>query len=115
MPRLRGRVQFNDTMEGEGILREAISIPMDTRLRIQQNTNGSGLRFRALLSAGCAPMLEVARGHRIPPSLLSQRNRAVSERLRRRRVVSGDPKAITRRGVFYLSALSVGFGVMLAA
>jgi drug/metabolite transporter (DMT)-like permease len=34
----------------------------------------------------------LARGHRIPRSLLSQLNRAVGERLRRRWVVSGDPR-----------------------
>jgi hypothetical protein len=38
----------------------------------------------------------LARGHRIPPSLLSQRTRVVPERLRMRWVVSGNPNAITR-------------------
>jgi hypothetical protein len=33
----------------------------DTRLRILESANGSGLRFRALLSGACAPRLVVAR------------------------------------------------------
>jgi hypothetical protein len=82
-----------------------LRIGADTRLRILEKTNGSGLRFRALLSASCAPMLEVARGHRITLSLLWQCTRAVSERLGRRWVVSGDPNVCIRDVTRYLSAL----------
>src|SRR5687768_2249960 len=52
----------------------------------------------------------LARGPRILPSLLSQRNRVVAERLRRPWVVLGDPKAITRDVTRYLLALSVSYG-----
>ncbi len=61
MLRLRIRVQFDDTIEIEGILREVVSPPVDTRLRILQNTNGSELRFRARLSEGRTPRVQVTR------------------------------------------------------
>jgi hypothetical protein len=49
------------------------------------------------------------RVHRIPPSFLSQRNRAVPACLRMHWVVSGDPKAITRDVTRYLLAHSVSY------
>jgi hypothetical protein len=36
-----------------------LRIGVDTRLRILQNTNGAELRFRAQLSEGRTPLLEV--------------------------------------------------------
>ena len=44
------------------VLQEAVCTLEDAPLRILQNTNGAELRFRARLSRGCTPLLEVARG-----------------------------------------------------
>ena len=43
-------------------LRRRLRNGEDTRLRNLQSTNGSELRFRARLSEGRTPLLEVARG-----------------------------------------------------
>src|SRR5687768_8551147 len=75
-------------------------------------------RLRATLSrpalrrlrGTCRSNEGLGRVHRIPPSFLSQRKRAVPERLRMRWVVSGDPKAITRNVTRYLLVLSVSYG-----
>jgi hypothetical protein len=44
-----------------GVLRQAVCAPMDRRLRILKETNGSGLAFRAELLKDGAERLELAR------------------------------------------------------
>jgi hypothetical protein len=64
MLRLRVRVLFDDTIEAEGVLHDAISTPMDTRLRILQSTNSSQSRFCSRLTKGRMPRLELTRALR---------------------------------------------------
>jgi hypothetical protein len=59
MLRLRVRVQFDDTIEVEGILSEAISTPMDTRLHQAKTTKSPDVRFRTFLSRDGAERLEL--------------------------------------------------------
>jgi hypothetical protein len=52
MLRLQVHVSPDGNLDVRGVLREAVCTPMDTPLRILQNTSGSELRFHARLSGG---------------------------------------------------------------
>jgi site-specific DNA recombinase len=61
MLRLQVFVSPDGDLDVRGVLREAVCTPMDTRIRESQNTQSPRLRFRALLTEGADPRVQLHR------------------------------------------------------